>query len=103
MKVQWWSRNTALIIRSLGPREEVVVVNATPRPLYPREKASVLIAQEAGRAKEMIGTGVEKRTSLDSTGIRIPSCPARRDSLCALRSLDACGIAILDDSPVLFV
>jgi len=79
------------------------VVNATPRPLYPLEKASVLIVQEAGRDTEMIGTSVEKRTSLDSTAIRIPSRPARRDSLCALLYLGACGVAVLDDSPVLFV
>jgi hypothetical protein len=80
-----------------------VVVNATPRPFYPLEKPSVLIIQEAGRATEMIGRGVEKRTFLDSTGIRIPTRPTCSDSLCALRYLGACGVAVLDDSPVLFV
>jgi len=87
-----------LIIRNLDARW-VVVVNATPWPFYPREKPSVPIVQEAGRATEMIGTGVEKRTSLDSIEIRIPNLPARSDSLFALRY----PVAILDDLPELFV
>jgi hypothetical protein len=37
VKLQWWSRDTAVIIPNLGARR-VVFVNATPRPLYPREK-----------------------------------------------------------------
>ena len=42
------------------------VVNATPRPLYPQEKDSVPIVQEAGWAPELVWTSAEK---LPHTGI----------------------------------
>jgi hypothetical protein len=37
----------------------VVVVNATPRPLYPRERDPVPILQEAGWALGPVWTGAE--------------------------------------------
>ena len=43
------------------------VVNATPRPLYPRERDSALIVQEAGWAPGPVWTGAE---NLAPIGIR---------------------------------
>ena len=51
------------------------VVNATPRPLYPRERP---IVQEAGWAPGPVCTGVE---NLAPTGIRSPDLPPRSESL----------------------
>ena len=56
------------------------VVNATPQPLYPREKP-VPIVQEAGWAPGPVSTGAE---NLAPTGIPSPDRPARRESLCLL-------------------
>jgi hypothetical protein len=39
----------------------VWVVNATPRPLYPRRSFSLLIAEEAGRASGSVWADMEKR------------------------------------------
>jgi len=50
------------------------VVNTTPRPLYPRERDSVPIVQEAGWAPGPVWTGAE---NLAFTGIRSPDFPAR--------------------------
>ena len=52
------------------------VVNATPRPLYDREKDPVPILQEAGRAPESVWTGAE---NLAPAGIRSPNRPARSE------------------------
>jgi len=54
------------------------VVNATPRPFYPRETDPVLIEQEAGWAPGLIWTGAE---NIAPTGIRSPDRPARSQSL----------------------
>jgi hypothetical protein len=51
------------------------VVNATPRPIYPRERP---IVQDAGSAPGPIWTGAE---NLATTGIRSPDRPARSESL----------------------
>ena len=53
------------------------VINATPRPLYPRERDPVPIVQEAGWAPEPVWTGVEK---LALTRICPPDRPARSES-----------------------
>jgi len=58
------------------------VVNATPRPLYPRERDPVPIVEEAGWAPGPVGTGAE---NLAPTGIRSPDLPARSESLYRLR------------------
>jgi hypothetical protein len=49
------------------------VVNATPRPIYPRERQLVLTVQEGGWTPGAIWTGVE---NLAPTGIRSPDGPA---------------------------
>jgi hypothetical protein len=54
------------------------VVNATPRPLYPRERDPVPIVQEDGWAPGPVWTGAE---NLAPTGIRSPDRPARSQSL----------------------
>ena len=54
------------------------VVNATPRPLYPWERDTVLIVQEVGWGPGPVCTGAE---NLVSTGIRSPDRPARTESL----------------------
>jgi hypothetical protein len=56
-------RVIALSIFNLGARWELVV-NATPRPLYPRYRDTVPIVQEAEWAPGPIGTGVEKKNSI---------------------------------------
>jgi len=54
------------------------VVNATPQPLYPRERDPVPILQEAGWAP---GPVLMVAEYLTSTGIRSPEPPARIESL----------------------
>jgi len=54
------------------------VVNVTFRPLYPRERYPVPIAQEAGWAPGLVLTGAE---NLAPAGIRSPDRPARSESL----------------------
>jgi len=54
-----------------------VVVNATPRPLYPGNDP-VPIVHEAGWAPGPVWTDAE---NLASTGIRSPDRPARSESL----------------------
>jgi len=53
------------------------VVNATPRPLYPRESDPVPFVQEAGWGPGPVWTGVE---NLAPTDIRSPDHPARSES-----------------------
>ena len=53
------------------------VINAMPRPLYPREWPGTIV-QEAGWAPGPVWTGVE---NLAPTGIRTPDRPARSGSL----------------------
>ena len=52
------------------------VVNATPRPLYPRERDPVPIVQGTGWALGPVWTGAE---NLAPTGIRSPDLPARSE------------------------
>ena len=54
------------------------VVNATPRPLYSRERDAVLTVQDAGRAPGPVWTGED---NICPTGIRSPDPPARSVSL----------------------
>ena len=60
MQAQRESRVRAPLILNLGTRSGWVV-SATPRPLYPRERAPVPIAQEAGWPPGSVWTGVEER------------------------------------------
>jgi hypothetical protein len=69
-------RGIALLL-NLGTRWGWVV-NATPRPLYPRESDPVPILQEPVWAPGPVWTGAE---NLASTEIRSPDCPARSESL----------------------
>jgi hypothetical protein len=57
------------------------VVNAVPRPIYPRER-QVPIVQEVGWTPGPDWTGVE---NLAITGIRSPDRPALSESLYRLR------------------
>jgi hypothetical protein len=59
------------------------VVNASPRPLYPRETDTVSIVQKAGWAPEPIWTGEE---SPAPSGILSPYRPTRRESLYRLNN-----------------
>jgi hypothetical protein len=61
------------------------VVNATPRPLYPRESDPVHTVQEARRAARPVWKGAE---NLAPTRIRSPYRPARIESLYRLRYPD---------------
>jgi len=54
------------------------VVNATSRPLYPRERDPVPTVQEAGWAPGPVWTGAE---NLAFIGIRSPDLPTRSQSL----------------------
>ena len=54
------------------------MINATPRPLYPRETDPVPIVQEIGWDPEHVWTGAE---NLANTGIRFPGRPANNGSL----------------------
>jgi hypothetical protein len=54
------------------------VVNATTRPLYPREREPVPIVQVAGRAPGPVGTAAE---NLAPTGVRSPDRPSGNKSL----------------------
>jgi hypothetical protein len=58
------------------------VVNATPRPVYPRERDPVPIVYQAGWAPVPVWTKAE---NLTPTGIRFPDAPARTESLYRLR------------------
>jgi len=62
------------------------VTNATPRPLYPRERDPASIVKEAGRASGPVWTGAE---DLAPTGIRSPDGPASSESL--IRFIDFVG------------
>ena len=54
------------------------LLNATPRPLYSREREPVSIVQEAGWAPGPVWAGAE---NLAPTGIRSPERPARSELL----------------------
>ena len=54
------------------------VVNATPRPLYPRETDRLSIVWENGWAPGTVWTGTE---NFAPTGIRSPDRPARSELL----------------------
>ena len=54
------------------------VANATPRPLYPRDRDPVTIVLEAGWAPRPVWTDAK---NLASTGIRSPDPPARSEFL----------------------
>ena len=56
----------------------VWVVNATPRPIYPRERDPVPIVLEAGWTPGPVWTSGE---NLACSGIRSPDLPARSESL----------------------
>ena len=60
------------------------MVNSTPRPLYPRERDPIPIAQEAEWAPGPVWMGAK---NLAPIGIRSPHRPARSDSLYRLRYL----------------
>jgi len=60
------------------------VVYATPLSLYSRERDTLSIVQEAGWASGLIWTGAE---NIAQNGIRYPDLPARRQSLCRLRTV----------------
>ena len=62
------------------------VVNATPRPLYPRERDPLPIVREAEWAPGLVWTGAE---NLAPTGIRLPDRPACSESRYGL-SYDLC-------------
>ena len=67
--------------RSLGTKF-TWVVNATPRPLYPRERQPVTTVLKAELAPGPVWTGAE---NLAATGIRSPDRLARSESLYRLR------------------
>ena len=54
------------------------VVNATPRPLYVRQRDAVPIVQEAEWVPGPVWAGVE---NLALTGLRSTDCPVRSESL----------------------
>jgi hypothetical protein len=84
MKVQRGSICILILIVNLGSRRGWVV-NATPRPLYPWERAPVPIVEEAGWETASFWTGVERRKSLAPTGVGIPDRHACSKSLYRLR------------------
>jgi hypothetical protein len=61
------------------------VVNPTPWPLYPQEKDSVPIVQEAGLTPGLVWMGAE---DLALAGIQSPDPAARSKSLYRLRYPD---------------
>jgi hypothetical protein len=63
------SRVIALLVLNLDARWGLVV-KATPRPLYPCERAPVPIVNEAGWAPGPVWTDMENRKSLAPTGVR---------------------------------
>ena len=71
------------------------VVNATSRPLYPRERDPLPIKQEVGWAERQVWTGME---SVAPTGIRSPDRPARSVSLYRLRSPRPSWIKVLSNN-----
>ena len=58
----------------------------TPRPLYPRDSAPVVIAEEGGWTPWLVHICIEKRKSLILTGVQTPDPPARSESPYRLRS-----------------
>jgi hypothetical protein len=60
------------------------MINATPRPLYSRERDPIPIVREAGWTPGAVWTGAE---NLACTGIRSPDRQARSKSLYRLRYL----------------
>jgi hypothetical protein len=76
MKAQLRNKGIPLFL-NLGTRCEWVF-NATLRPLHPREKDPLAIAQEVVWALEPVWTPAE---NLTRTGIRSPARPAHSESL----------------------
>jgi len=76
MKAQTRNSGTALLF--IEPRRKLGwVVNATPRPLYPRKRDAVPTIQEAEWAPGPFSTSVKNLAP--PTGIRSPDRPARSD------------------------
>ena len=80
-KTQKGSRGIALLFLNLGARCGCVV-NAIPRPFYPRERNTVLIVQEAGWAPGPAWTGAENlaphRDSISGPSSHLKIFGARR-------------------------
>ena len=75
-KTENGSRGVALLFFNLCARWEWVV-NATPRPLYPRERPGTrCVGGWVG-----LKAGLEGAENLAATGIRFPDRPARSESL----------------------
>ena len=100
MKKQSWVKFQFHSFFNLGARWGWVV-NATPLPLYPRERNPVPIIQDAGWSSGPIWIGAEK---LALIGIQFPDLPVRIESLYRLsyplphNSLSSCIklFAVLD-------
>ena len=69
------------------------VVNATPRPLYPRERDPVTIAQEAVWAPRPVWKGAE---NVGCTGIRFPESTARSKPLYRLHAVPLLTVEFID-------
>ena len=82
MAAQSWCRIYVYSFFGLGVRW---MVNATPRPLYSREKDPVPIVRETWWAPESVWTGAE---CVKRTGLRFADRPARSESL---YRLSCCG------------
>ena len=60
----------------------ILVVNFTPRLIYPRETTTVTTVKETLWTSELVFTASKKRKSLAPAGIRAPDSPTR----CAIPS-----------------
>jgi len=68
-KAEGSSKFIALPVLNLNARRRWMF-NATPRPLYTRERSPVPIAQDVGWRSLPVWTGQERRKSLSPIGIR---------------------------------
>ena len=84
MQVQSGSKGVALLIHNLGARWGWMV-NARPRPRYPRKGALVPVVEEGGGGLRAGLDGYGKEKTLAPTGVRSPDHPARGESLYLLR------------------
>jgi hypothetical protein len=78
MKNHRESRGIALFVINLSAKWGRVV-NATPRPIYPRERSPVPIVQEAAWVLGMVWTGAENLAS--PTRRKLPDRASRSESL----------------------